>query len=256
MKFYDRNYETNKKVYDSDEMGYLKFVEEFIKQYEPPYFIENDPEKSATGRNIGQSCRLADEEMQLYLDKGITCAEDVIKILDWKIGQIDHKKSEEEHFVYYKDIPSNQFTVKNMYGKVIESKELCNYIADKYPFLNSQTPEEIYKNLLQLNVNGLGTVYLLTLVYFISQGESPIYDRFAHQALDALEKGLIPKIDKVTKYTVPDKKSKHAFCWFTKEYSKRLKCSFPNHYKSRSLDRALWVYGHLFKTDVKGKCCD
>ena len=130
-------------------------------------------------------------------------------------------------------------------------KKICNYIASQYSSLSIQKPEEIYRNLLNLNISGLGTVYLLTLVYFISKGESPIYDRFAHQALDALEKGLEPRAKEVPKHTVPDKNSKHAFNWFETQYAKRLKTMFPGYYKERKLDRALWVYGHLFKNSAR-----
>ena len=119
-------------------------------------------------------------------------------------------------------------------GREIKVEKLCNYIVSEYSSLSNRSPEEIYCSLLNLDVSGLGTVYLLTLVYFISKGKSPIYDQFAHRALDALEKGLKPKAQEVPKHTVPEKKSKNAFKWF------------GSHYKERKLDRALWVYGHLF----------
>lgn len=249
MKFYDKN----GIMLDSDEMGYEKFIEEFLKQYEPPYFVGEPPVKSVSGRVIGQNSHLAEKEMQTYLEKGIMHSEDVIKILDWKIGRIYHKASDIEGVVQYKDIPFDHFVVRSMYGKEIKVKKLCNYIASQYSSLSIQTPEEIYRSLLNLNISGLGTVYLLTLVYFISKGESPIYDRFAHQALDALEKGLEPKANEVPKHTVPGKNSKHAFNWFENQYAKRLKTMFPGYYKERKLDRVLWVYGHLFKDSAKGK---
>ena len=85
------------------------------------------------------------------------------------------------------------------------------------------------------------------IVYFISKGKSPIYDQFAHRALDALEGGLKPKAQEVPKHTVPGKNSKNAFKWFKDNYAERLKGMFGAHYKERKLDRALWVYGHLFK---------
>ena len=243
MKFYDKN----GTMLDSAEMGYEKFVEEFLKQYEPPYFVGEPPVKSVSGRVIGQNSHLAEKEMQTYLEKGIMHSEDIIKILDWKIGRIDHKASDIEGVVQYKDIPFDHFIARSMYGKEIKVEKLCNYIVSEYPSLSTQSPEEIYRSLLNLDVSGLGTVYLLTLVYFISKGKSPIYDQFAHRALDALEKGLKPKAQEVPKHTVPEKKSKNAFKWFEDNYAKRLNEMFGSHYKERKLDRALWVYGHLFK---------
>jgi hypothetical protein len=244
MKFYDKN----GIMLNSDKIGHKKFIDEFIDQYEPPYFVGKTPLKSVSGRVIGQNSCLAEYEMQTYLEKGIRHNEDVIKILDWKIGRINHKSSDIDGVVRYKDIPLDHFIVRNMYGKEIKVEKICNYIVSNYSTLSIQMPEEIYRNLLNLNISGLGTVYLLTLVYFISKGESPIYDRFAHQALDALEKGLKPKTGEVPKHNVPEKSNKYAFNWFESQYAQRLKTMFPSHYKERKLDRALWVYGHLFKS--------
>lgn len=245
MKFYDKN----GIMFDSgsNEKEKEKFIEKFLEQYEPPYFVGQAPVKSVSGRVIGQNSCLAEKEMQTYLEKGIIHSEDIIKILDWKIGRIDHKASHIEGVVQYKDIPFDHFIVRSMYGREIKVEKLCNYIVSEYSSLSNRSPEEIYRSLLNLDVSGLGTVYLLTLVYFISKGKSPIYDQFAHRALDALEKGLKPKAQEVPKHTVPEKKSKNAFKWFEDNYAKRLNGMFGSHYKERKLDRALWVYGHLFK---------
>ena len=112
MKFYDKN----GIMFDSgsNEKEKEKFVEEFLKQYEPPYFVGEPPVKSVSGRVIGQNSHLAEKEMQTYLEKGIMHSEDIIKILDWKIGRIDHKASDIEGVVQYKDIPFDHFIVRSM----------------------------------------------------------------------------------------------------------------------------------------------
>ena len=47
-------------------------------------------------------------------------------------------------------------------------------------------------DLRDINIKGLGSVYLVTLLYFISRNTLPIYDRFAKMAIDAIEAGSKP----------------------------------------------------------------
>ena len=49
----------------------------------------------------------------------------------------------------------------------------------------------LWKSLCDLtkHIDGLGPVYMITLLHFITQGEFPIYDRFAMASLSSLRMG-------------------------------------------------------------------
>ena len=48
---------------------------------------------------------------------------------------------------------------------------------------NKSEPQEVINELKNNSPNGIGTVYLITLLFFISRGEYPIYDRFVKIAI-------------------------------------------------------------------------
>lgn len=97
---------------------------------------------------------------------------------------------------------------------------------------------------------GFGSVYLITLLFFISGGEYPIYDQCADKALMAIKNNVMPG-EKVYYKPLPDRKSRKFLQIFDGqygEYIKSLKELFTEEYKfNRDIDRALWVYGHLFE---------
>ena len=56
------------------------------------------------------------------------------------------------------------------------------------------TPQAILDILAKEAPEGIGTVYFITLLYFISLSEYPIYDQFAKKAIDAIKTGTKPNI--------------------------------------------------------------
>ena len=109
---------------------------------------------------------------------------------------------------------------------------------------------------------GLGSVYLINLLFFLSHGKCPIYDRFAMASLRAYEEGLSPVEYKgkppVKVPNLPDKNSKRfeTICenGAYAEYIEKLDALGVDYKEDRRLDRALWVYGHAFEIE-EGKCC-
>ena len=117
------------------------------------------------------------------------------------------------------------------------------------------------------DIAGLGTVYLLTLLYYITAGECPIYDHFAMGALVSFElsekyvfiPGSIIRLKSLpTKEIDSDgnfKNSKKIKSVLTEENSVyREYCGLLQKYFSEDwrdniydIDKALWVYGHFFK---------
>ena len=95
---------------------------------------------------------------------------------------------------------------------------------------------------------GFGYVYILTVLFFVTHGRFPIYDRFAHIASLAIDQGLPP--GSFVNYREVQK-------WNDFQHYINLVLAIskacpqqsrnPSMFISRSVDRALWVYGHFFK---------
>ena len=111
------------------------------------------------------------------------------------------------------------------------------------------TPSRLICELRDLHINGLGTVYIITLLNFISRGQYPIYDRFAWKAIQAICDDKKPG-DIINASELPEKKSRAfdtVFDTHMISYMKKMDSVFGSAYQeSRDVDRALWVYGHAF----------
>lgn len=94
-------------------------------------------------------------------------------------------------------------------------------------------------------------MYSIAVLFFVSKGIYPIYDRFADTALRCI-------FSEEPKYPfVGDSKKLGSFniqSYYLNEYQdkinillKELNISKVNFIEYRDLDRALWVYGHGFK---------
>ncbi len=102
-------------------------------------------------------------------------------------------------------------------------------------------------------MKGIGPVYLITLLYFISGGKYPIYDQFAHFSLMGIEEGSSFDRKKFTEKDLrtevsTEKDLETFFKSYQENYIKRLKNIFGEQWNHRDTDRALWVYGHLYKS--------
>lgn len=238
MKFYDLNgNEIEKK--------------EFIELYSKSYYLDEPRVK-----RVSQNSRYIEDYIdELLFDRGISCPKDVIEILAWKIGKIKHRDSQNaQRFVYSKDWANVESFHVNRYGKELDLSGFVEYIATNIENLTSKAQSDPQGVLNELKENaqapkGIGTVYLITLLYFISKGKYPIYDRFAMMAVDAIIKDKKP--GETVKYTeLPDKNSfqfNQVFGLCQNEYIDKIEKIFGHDYlESRDIDRALWVYGHLF----------
>ena len=228
-------------------------IEEFIKYYSNIYYLDTEPLNG-----IRKSSRIIENTIDDILKEGIKSEKDVINILAWKIGKIRHKESEnQQKFVYSSDwTDAEQYNMK-LYGKGLHVRDFVNYIVSNINKLEkeaNENPQSVLDELNEESPYGIGTVYMITLLYFISRGKYPIYDRFAMIAIDAITKGYKP--NEFVKYKeLPSKKEKG----FNKlmnnginNYSSKIEDVFGKEYQNnRDIDRALWVYGHLFKNDKK-----
>ena len=234
MRFYD----TSKKEVSSDD---------FVSMYADSYYIGNEK----LCKRAPQSSTYTEQEIDCILCEGIKTPLDVVHILAWKIGKIKHKDST-DRFVYAKDwVGAESFKVYR-YKKEFDIKTVSCHISDNIERLEAQAetdPQGVLNELKDLGTDGIGTVYLVTLLYFISRGKYPIYDRFAKIAVDAIIGDKRPG-EAIVYKDLPDKKSKAfdtLYDEYLLDYSRNLYSIFKDEYKeNRDIDRALWVYGHCF----------
>lgn len=265
------------KFYDKDEKQFVEFGDSFIEQYaEAYYYPENGEIDQPLIKGLSRCSQYPEKEIDHVLKNGIKNEEDVVHILAWKIGKIAHKKCAEENRFFYscdwsdlKDydnwarnsstiqLRKNQFPIKeiaeyvlvnlNHWEEDIEQNNWFGVLED----LNKAKREKGWK--------GLGTVYCITLLYFISMGKYPIFDQFADKALDVISqnKEEFPNTDDKKYEPIPsdlptkDEKKMGELKERYKRYCKKietLKSQLSDRYRdpqNRGLDRALWVYGHI-----------
>lgn len=236
-------------------------VKEFINTYNKSYYL--DEKRIVPG--VSQTSRFIEDEIDCLLKRGIKTKEDVVHIMAWKMGKVKHKDSQEESekagkvkFVYAskwegaENFDAGRNPTVQRYGKDFNLGELATYVAEHITELEVQAkddPQSVLDKLKNQNISGLGPVYLITLLYFISRGKYPIYDQFAVFALEAISGGKKPG-DKVEFHALPDKSSKRFGAIMQtemKSYINSIMSIFGSAYwENRDIDRALWVYGHMF----------
>ena len=236
-------------------------VKEFIELYEPCYFIEN---KKAEGIRHTQTARCVEDEVVAILNGHIESRADVAKVMAWKIGKIKHGESEDNtKIVYAADWKTCEEENPNS-GKKMDLKTLADYILgnrDKLEVLAAEKPQECLNQLRDVaeKIDGMGSVLMINLLFFLSHGKGPIYDRFAMASLIAYEDGLSPVgHNEVVLSDLPDKTDKRfeTICedGIYAKYIEKLDALGVDYKEDRRLDRALWVYGHAFEVK-EGKCC-
>lgn len=138
-------------------------------------------------------------------------------------------------------IRKREFDIDGFSSYILENLECIEKLYKKEPQL-------ALNKLKEGSVDGIGTVYMITMLYFISKKKCPIYDRFAMKAIEAIVNDV--KLGNFIKdIQLPDKNSKefkNIMKCKMKEYIDNLKVVFGDDYQNRDVDRALWVYGHMF----------
>lgn len=235
---------------------------EFIEYYNSRYYLSSEIVKGVN-RAVNQNSKFIEDKIDDLLKLGIKDENDVVHILAWKTGKIKHKDSElNKKFEYYSSWSINEYKkdykIKIYDKKDVDVKTFAEYIVKNITVLESESidnPQNVLNKLKDKSPQGIGTVYLITLLYFISKGKYPIYDRFATMAVDAILNNKKPN-DYVSYSELPnknDKKFDEVINIYNKNYVNKLNEIFGDEYKSnRDIDRALWVYGHLFNNNKKG----
>lgn len=269
-------------LYNASTGGTFDSIEEFIRFYNQCYYISTS--------------HWVETEIEHILQKDKKTAEDFFNIFAWKTGKINHHKSEEsKKFCYtvskgredkaewYFDLNNGEAIAITRYGVIAKDKDgklvphkLYKYLEYLTRINNSQKRAPgILKELMGQDdivvPKGIGTVYLITFLYFITKGYEPIYDVFAMTALDAIYPDNLEESKNLGSYihprNLPDKNTNSyekllsddrsvyriyknkLFSRFVTDYINELGENIKPEEKysvCRDIDRALWVYGHLF----------
>lgn len=244
------------KFYSVDHKGEIErntdiTKENFIALYTSEYYLN----LGCKIKGLRRSSPWVEMQIESLLKNGINCELDVVHILAWKIGKINHAESEKQKkFCYTKDwINAENLNVK-LYGEPFDLEKLATYIVQNIERLQTTAvtcPTSVVTEISNLKIRRLGPVYIFTLLYFLSKGAYPIYDRFAHVALNM----ITSKADPCTKVYARDlikefdssKKIADVFEQYQNNYVCKLRRVFKDTYKTdRNIDRALWSYGHIF----------
>lgn len=250
-------------------------VKNIITKYNNYYFIDKNIDDDCP-QGIIQSSEWAElqviglirPEQRKQWDE-----QSVKQILAWKTGKIKQKETQKEKkFIYAKGWQEHPLAVQLPNQRPMDTTVflgLSKIVIDlhkDYCEKNKNEKDVWTKLLAYVNDNdiaGLGSVYLITLLFFITNGDCPIYDRFAMAALASFvlneKKGIKVPDDSIFRGCgLPDRKSKYANELILdpnskyKKYQQLLKYFFGDDWnrdidKGRDIDRALWVYGHKFK---------
>lgn len=229
----------------------------FIKLYSESYYLNNT--RIVSG--VKQSSSYIENRIDNLLAVGIKNEADVARILAWKIGKINHKESEKQkEFKYALDWDNieNSLTAP-LYDYTLDFSDFAHNIVKNIDYLETLatlSPCAVLNELIKYAPpKGIGIVYLITIMYFISKRTHPIYDRYAMMAVDAIFYNIAPH-KHIEYQELPDINSNKLAeaIEIYEQYIKKLDKIFGNEFKeNRNIDRALWVYGHSFKSK-KSKC--
>lgn len=239
---------------------------EFIQLYSDSYYMD----KGSVGQiapNASGTRKFIENRIDDILTNGVSRKLDVIHILAWKMSKFVQSESKEK-FVYAEDWKALQDLCEDdiaeelcveRYGNSFEIGKIAVSLMNALPKLDQAAQDSWRVLLKELNSTlgsfyGLGPVYLITLMYFISRGNYPIYDQFAMMALRAIEAGKMPgsNVEYKGLQSVVDLIDNDDPIFGYQHYIDLLNLFFKdellkNGKPCRDVDRALWVYGHYFK---------
>lgn len=228
--------------------------QQWLKAYEPYYFLQG----RTRGRRVNsrnQSSRFVEDQVCALLTKTAPLSQrDLILAMAWKIGGlIDHSRSEATQRIEYLQNWPTTLAATGQYGRRDFSRSipsLANNMSTIVKQISQGNPQYLFDLAPQLE--GFGNVYILTVLFFISRGRFPIYDRYAHIAAQAIHKDLRPnshvRYEELQKWADYDR-----YMNLLRTINKACPQSseIESMFVPRPVDRALWVYGHFFETGVK-----
>ena len=260
---------------------------EFDKNYSEFYFIGGEAVNLVSPKGLNRSCEWVEKKIYEVCERKDLTVNDILRILAWKMGKIDHdvsnddKRRDKQDIKYYKNWAEEDnekniiVSVQFPYQQIVKGNAFKT-VAERIGELRKHYSEDhnasvIWEELLKLSddgnkasLRGLGTVYLITLLHFITGGEYPIYDRFAMASLAVWQLKSLKNEVTITKNSVvrgsslPSKDTKQAkellsagiYCNYIKVLKQFCEAYYGNEDEwktNRDVDRALWVFGHFFE---------
>lgn len=231
----------------------MKEPQKFIDTYSQFYFNNRIPDTENKLLGIPHDLKTADCNVEDWICKNRLNLEIYDKYsLAWKAGKISSINDNEPQFetnfetetCYRND--QNYNIAKNGFEHYCLN---LNRLFDENNTWQIDVFPELYGKLQDKSTRNIGPVYIITSIFFKTRGRFPIYDRFVHRAIRALESEVSP--DAIYLGTNPSKDDIRKVSCMYNEYIRLLRKIFPDEiYKSsemfisRELDQALWVYGH------------
>lgn len=184
---------------------------------------------------------------------------DVFNIIAWKTGKIKLENkgnpySKVEDLEYASGCDPDGMTITAY--SCFPIRCLAEYIVENLPDLREKAKKgcgiEAFKMIADkadsCKLDKFGTVYILTLLFFLSEREQPIYDTFVMRSLFAFDNDVKPGSRIKGMEAVPGREETEKVKNFYLKFKEKLYNRFGDGYKTdRKIDRALWVYGHYFK---------
>ncbi len=155
-------------------------------------------------------------------------------IMAWKgTNKIDQFRTIRKDGIVHKDMSNISFIELEQ----IVREYKANFTEDDY--------KKLFIRLVE--VSGIGNVYAITIIYFLSHGEYPIYDRFADVGLYSV---ITRQKEKIPLRMMSDMKIDDAWNYYL-EYIDALTSLFGDGWKGkegRNIDKGLWAYGHTVES--------
>jgi hypothetical protein len=212
--------------------------------YGPSYFLGVPP----LGRKINrrnQSSHWIEKRIDGLLAQATPLSQaDLTLALAWKIGAVNHPRSPSS--VRFKPTNFSTTLIPQRYRqRRWNFSQSIPYLAANMAAIQQQlATNPAYLQNLKLPGTGFGPTNKLAIQFFITHGSEPIYDQYAHKAALAIHQNLPPG-SAVAGYTQVQTWSDY------QNFKSLLKTiglqAHGSMFISRDDDRALWVYGHLFK---------
>lgn len=208
--------------------------EEFISMYSNFYYMTNSfyvEEKV---------CSFLEKLKNIELDENM-----LFDILAWKTGNINHFKSQQKQKIIYKGKWKKDSLMAYDYNKPLNISKILDLLKN----IKNKNDLSEYIEIFRNNKVNIGPVYAVTLMYFLTSGDKPIYDRFAQYAIWDITNSEKKNKD-ISFNNIEDEYNTYKsniFDIFDEEYNNRHKDLL----KWRKVDQALWTYGHCLHVKVK-----
>jgi hypothetical protein len=238
-----------------DKQGEQIDLERWLKIYEPSYFFGGPILGHRINARNQSSQFVEDTACALLSQTSPLSQDDLTFIMAWKMGMIDHRRSEASKKVEYLYkwpatlLAPMRFATHNFSRSI---PWLARNMSTILRMISEGKSEYLFECKAKGELTGFGYVYIVTILFFVTQGAYPIYDKFAHIAALAIANDLRPG-----SYVQQKELTSWADYLRYLNLLRPLGQSCPQQFQSppmlvaRPVDRSLWVYGHFFNQKNK-----